>query len=115
MRTTLLFVFVFYMYNVWSQIDYSKLIIGRNMGTHTFHDGEQTRIFGFTETLSAATKIPGPTIYLNSGDSVKLDFWNMSQGAPHTIHLHGLDVNQQNKCLEKPIEYEGVLKNINNS
>ena len=96
MRKTLLFISLFSICNAWSQIDYSKLIIGRNMGTHTFHDGLQTRIFGFTETLSAATKIPGPTIYLNSGDSVKLDFWNMSQGAPHTIHLHGLDVNQQN-------------------
>jgi FtsP/CotA-like multicopper oxidase with cupredoxin domain len=79
-----------------SQIDYTKLIIGRNQGTHTFHDGEQTRIMGFTETLSAPTKIPGPTIIVNSGDSIKIDFWNMSQGAPHTIHLHGLDVDQQN-------------------
>ena len=25
-----------------------------------------------------------------------IDFWNISQGAPHTIHLHGLDVDQQN-------------------
>lgn len=82
--------------SLFGQIDYTKLIIGRNTGTHTFHDGEQTRIFGFTETLSAPTRIPGPTIYVNSGDSVKIDFWNMSQGAPHTIHLHGLDVDQQN-------------------
>lgn len=93
----LTFVLVYIMSNsIFGQIDYTKLIIGRNNGTHTFHDGEQTRIFGFTETLSAPTKIPGPTIYINSGDSVKIDFWNMSQGAPHTIHLHGLDVNQQN-------------------
>jgi FtsP/CotA-like multicopper oxidase with cupredoxin domain len=79
-----------------SQIDYNKLIIGRNNGIHTFHDGQQTRTFGFTETLSAAVKVPGPTISCNAGDSVKIDFWNMSQGAPHTIHLHGLDVDQQN-------------------
>jgi FtsP/CotA-like multicopper oxidase with cupredoxin domain len=82
--------------SLFGQIDFTKLIIGRNTGTHTFHDGEQTRIFGFTETLSAPTRIPGPIIYVNSGDSVKIDFWNMSQGAPHTIHLHGLDVDQQN-------------------
>ncbi len=78
------------------QIDFTKLIIGRNQGTHYFHDGDSTRLFGFTETLSEETKIPGPTIEVNYGDSVKIDFWNVSQGAPHTIHLHGLDVDQQN-------------------
>lgn len=82
--------------SAFAQIDQSILVIGRNVGTHTFHDGEQTRIMGFTTTLSADTKIPGPTLIMNSGDSVKIDFWNMSQGAPHTIHLHGLDVDQQN-------------------
>ncbi len=82
--------------SAFAQIDQTILVIGRNVGTHTFHDGEQTRIMGFTTTLSADTKIPGPTLIMNSGDSVKIDFWNMSQGAPHTIHLHGLDVDQQN-------------------
>lgn len=81
---------------VMSQIDYTKLIIGRNSGTHTFYNGEQTRIFGFAETLGEPINIPGPIIEVNSGDSVKIDFWNVSQGAPHTIHLHGLDVDQQN-------------------
>lgn len=79
-----------------SQIDFTKLIIGRNTGVKTFYDGNSTRIFGFAETLSAAIDVPGPTIFVNSGDSVKIDFWNVSQGAPHTIHLHGLDVDQQN-------------------
>lgn len=82
--------------SVWSQIDFTKLIIARNSGVHTFHNGEQTRIFGFTETLGEVTEIPGPTIVINSGDSIKIDFFNVSQGAPHTIHLHGLDVDQQN-------------------
>lgn len=79
-----------------AQIDQSILVVGRNVGTHTFHDGETTRIMGFTPNLSSDTKIPAPTLIVNSGDSVKIDFWNMSQGAPHTIHLHGLDVDQQN-------------------
>jgi FtsP/CotA-like multicopper oxidase with cupredoxin domain len=79
-----------------AQIDQNVLIIGRNVGSHTFHDGVSTRIFGFTSTLSADAKIPGPTIFVNSGDSVKIDFFNLSQGAPHTIHLHGLDVDQAN-------------------
>lgn len=82
--------------NSWSQIDFTKLLISRNVGTHTFFNGEQTRIFGYAETLSAAIKIPAPTLDINSGDSIKIDLWNVSQGAPHTIHLHGLDVDQQN-------------------
>jgi len=81
---------------VFGQIDQTILIVGRNTGTHTFHDGEQTRIMGFTSSLSQPLRIPGPTIDIKSGDSIKIDFFNLSQGAPHTIHLHGLDVDQQN-------------------
>ena len=82
--------------NTEAQIDYSKLIIGRTTGQKDLHDGNSTRIMGFAETLSEEIDIPGPTIYMNEGDSVEIDFWNMSQGAPHTIHLHGLDVDQAN-------------------
>lgn len=78
------------------QIDYSKLIIGRNNGSKTLHDGHVTDIFGFAETLGEAIDLPGPTIEITEGDSVEIDFWNVSQGAPHTIHLHGLDVDQEN-------------------
>lgn len=96
MRLILTFILATICLSGFGQIDQNVLIIGRNIGTHTFHDGISTRIFGFTSTLSADTKIPGPTIIVNSGDSVKIDFFNLSQGAPHTIHLHGLDVDQAN-------------------
>ena len=79
-----------------AQIDYTKLIIGRNTGVKTLHDGNLTNIFGFAESLGELIDIPGTTIYVNEGDSIDIDFWNVSQGAPHTIHLHGLDVNQEN-------------------
>jgi hypothetical protein len=46
--------------------------------------------------MGAPIDIPGPTLNYVEGDSVELKLRNMSQGAPHTIHLHGLDVNQQN-------------------
>lgn len=96
MRLVLTFILATICSSGFAQIDQNILIIGRNIGTHTFHDGISTRIFGFTSTLSSDTKIPGPTIVVNSGDSVKIDFFNLSQGAPHTIHLHGLDVDQAN-------------------
>jgi FtsP/CotA-like multicopper oxidase with cupredoxin domain len=85
-----------YWSHAFGQIDENLLLIGRNNGTHLLDDGNSTRIFGFATTLVDPIAIPGPTLEVNSGDSVRLDFWNMSQGAPHTVHLHGLDVNQQN-------------------
>ena len=96
MRISITVSLLLYTFISFGQIDQSILIIGRNTGTHTFHDGEQTRIMGFTSSLSQSLKIPGPTIDVKSGDSIKIDFFNLSQGAPHTIHLHGLDVDQQN-------------------
>ncbi len=60
------------------------------------HDGNLIHLMGFTELISAPINIPSPTLIFEEGDSVNLSLWNLSQGAPHTIHLHGLDVNQAN-------------------
>jgi FtsP/CotA-like multicopper oxidase with cupredoxin domain len=63
---------------------------------HILWDGEQTMLMGFTPLMSSAIDIPGPTLIYTEGDSVKIELRNMSQGASHTIHLHGLDVDQWN-------------------
>lgn len=44
---------------------------------------------------SPSVKVPGPTIYAKQGDSVHLEMINPSMEG-HTIHLHGLDVDQAN-------------------
>ena len=59
-------------------------------------DGNKIRVFGFTHDFGENPSVPGPTIEGFEGDSILIDFWNISQGAPHTIHLHGLDVDQAN-------------------
>jgi len=74
----------------------SKLLIARNTGEKVLANDTTIRVFGFAENLGSQPGVPGPTIVVNQGDSVVIDLWNVSQGAPHTIHLHGLDVNQQN-------------------
>ncbi len=79
-----------------SQIDYTQLIVGRSTGNILLHDGAFPRIFGFANNTSDIIEIPGPILHMIEGDSVLIDFLNMSQGAPHTIHLHGLDVDQEN-------------------
>ncbi len=74
----------------------NDLLIARNTGKYPIHTGDTIRVFGFTRALKEEVKIPGPTLVYNEGDSVTIDLWNISQGAPHTIHLHGLDVDQAN-------------------
>lgn len=79
-----------------AQVDTVVNLIARTVGTHTMHDGYSGKVFGFVTEIINPPIIPSPTIYVTEGDSVEIDFWNFSQGAPHTIHLHGLDVNQEN-------------------
>jgi len=63
---------------------------------HILWDDTPTMLMGFTAMMSASIDIPGPTLTYFEGDSVELKLRNMSQGTSHTIHLHGLDVDQQN-------------------
>jgi FtsP/CotA-like multicopper oxidase with cupredoxin domain len=63
---------------------------------HILWDNTPTMLMGYTSTMSANIDVPGPTLTYFEGDSVELKLRNMSQGASHTIHLHGLDVDQQN-------------------
>ena len=74
----------------------TTLLIARNTGSKVLEDSTVIRILGYAEKLSANPSMPGPTLTYYEGDSVIIDMWNVSQGAPHTIHLHGLDVDQQN-------------------
>lgn len=83
---------------VLGQIDTSFTLIAKMDVDPQFelHDGTQIEVMGYTRLIGASIDVPGPTIVLEEGDSVEIKLWNFSQGARHTIHLHGLDVNQQN-------------------
>lgn len=86
------------MVEAFGQIDVTETIFSKMdiAPQHELWDGSTTMLMGFTSLLGDDIDIPGPTLIYTEGDSVELKLWNMSQGAPHTIHLHGLDVNQQN-------------------
>ena len=63
-------------------------------------DGSTSAFWGYglynpSNPMNGAARIPGPTIEVNHGDSVHIHFFNNSPES-HTIHLHGLDVNQVN-------------------
>lgn len=64
-------------------------------GKHTFWDGQTVKTYGITNGVATA-RIPAPVLRVKQGDSVLVMARNQSQGPTHTIHLHGLDVDQAN-------------------
>ena len=67
-----------------------------NVGTIELWDGVVTRIYGFAPMLSASPTIPGPTLYVNEGDTLEVHAYSISQNDHHSIHLHGLDADTRN-------------------
>lgn len=96
MKVILLLAALFSVFQLTAQQDLDVFLIARNTGSKVLANNDTIRVFGFAENLGSQPGVPGPTITANEGDSVHIDVWNVSQGAPHTIHLHGLDVDQQN-------------------
>lgn len=80
------------------QIDTNVTLISKIDAFPQFQlaDGNQVYMMGYTKLIGAPIDIPAPTLNFTEGDSVQLNMWNLSQGPPHTIHLHGLDVDQAN-------------------
>lgn len=72
------------------------LIMRSNFGTATLWDNKVVRIYGFSKTLSAPPIFPGPTLYVEEGDSLLVNAANISQLHTHTVHLHGMDANTKN-------------------
>ncbi|MCB0481689.1 MAG: multicopper oxidase domain-containing protein [Flavobacteriales bacterium] len=96
MKYSILFFLVSYMgLSGWAQADTSFNIWMWTTGKHYLHDGQTLKNYGFTLGIGTPT-IPGPVLRVKQGQKVQLDVRNQSQGAPHTIHLHGLDADQNN-------------------
>ncbi len=70
-------------------------IVCRNSGTAIMWDGTPLPLWGFKYGLGGQVEIPAPFIYVNEGDSVIFNVINQSP-MPHTIHMHGVDVDQAN-------------------
>ena len=94
MRLIVLYISLLFSTSLFGQS--KTLLIARNSGEKVLADGKKIKSMGYATKLSENPGIPGPTLTYYEGDSVTIDLWNVSQGAPHTIHLHGLDVDQQN-------------------
>lgn len=79
---------------VLAQTNVNEQFIMWTSGSATMWDNQNMFFWGFSDGVDSPT-LPGPILYANEGDSVFLDIRNQSQ-VPHTVHLHGLDVNQEN-------------------
>jgi FtsP/CotA-like multicopper oxidase with cupredoxin domain len=76
-------------YNVTARMNGSHTIGGQNLGVWYFDRDSSNQ--GFLDTR----KFPSAHLEVIEGQATSIFFRNMS-GMDHTIHLHGLDVDQQN-------------------
>lgn len=59
----------------------------------TMADGTTLRTWSFGRGFNGNRSVPGPVIEGIEGETVQV---TLESGMPHSIHLHGLDVNQAN-------------------
>jgi len=73
-------------------------LVTQMLQTVELDDGSTTEFWGYgiiKPNGSYQASIPGPVLNINKGDSVYINMYNDSP-EDHTIHLHGLDVDQVN-------------------
>ncbi len=80
--------------NAWSQMPPPQLFSEMD-GIHFLADGTALPIWGYGWMTDGFITLPGPLLTYTEGEQVDLNFSNPSPES-HTIHLHGLDVDQAN-------------------
>lgn len=94
---------LFFVFLFWTTVSYSQkeqLIIGRTTGTLSISPKKNIRTFGFTHSLSGPVTLPGHTITAKVGDSIHIDFWNISQGNPVSLYCKEINFIQRNRDRE---------------
>jgi len=83
----------------------SPASLGVNMnGSHTMADGAAVRTWYFGAGFNGDRTIPSPVIECIEGQTAQV---TLSSMMPHTIHLHGLDVDQANDGVPSTSGYVG--------
>ncbi|MBF4469829.1 multicopper oxidase domain-containing protein [Flavobacterium sp. HJJ] len=73
-----------------------RLIIGRTTGKLEL-DNTVIQAFGFADSLSGQITFPGSYIDIKEGDSILIDFWNISQGNPVSLYCKEIEFVQHDK------------------
>jgi hypothetical protein len=84
-------------------------LYARMAGNLQLWDGSNTDVWGFVDEFGETAALPGPTIIVREGELVTLNVTNQSPLA-HTVHLHGLDVDQMNDGVpQTSFEIPGMM------
>lgn len=73
------------------------LVIGRTTGKLLLKNNVSIRTFGFTNSLSGQVTLPGSRIEAEEGETVNIDFWNISQGNPVSLYCKEIKFVQRDK------------------
>lgn len=72
-------------------------------GVHVAADGRDVYVWGYSlEPVRGSATLPGPSLEVREGELVEIHLTNLGPAEPgvhpfpHTVHLHGLDVDQAN-------------------
>jgi FtsP/CotA-like multicopper oxidase with cupredoxin domain len=85
----LIFLYTLLLFGVESQEE--LLVIGRTTGEIKVND-QLLPSYGFTNSLSGGVTLPGIELKTIEGDSIILDFWNISQGDPQGFEIEGVEL-----------------------
>ncbi|WP_242499148.1 multicopper oxidase domain-containing protein [Flavobacterium sp. 140616W15] len=99
-RNKIIVVFSFLFVSTFLVAQNERLIIGRTTGQLAISSNLKIRTFGFANTLSGQVTLPGSYIDVRVGDSVNIDFWNISQGNPVSLYCKEIEFLQLNKEKE---------------
>lgn len=78
-----------------AQFDPPPLLFSGMDGLHLLDDGTQLPFWGYGYLAEETLTLPGPLLVYEEGGDYAVSFVNDSPEG-HTIHLHGLDVDQNN-------------------
>lgn len=95
-RCKCILVFLFVCTGPFLSAQNDRLIIGRTTGKLAIAKNVTIRTFGFTDSLSGQVTFPGSEIEAREGDSVSIDFWNISQGNPVSLYCKEMEFQQRN-------------------
>ncbi|CAM3903234.1 MULTISPECIES: multicopper oxidase domain-containing protein [Flavobacterium] len=105
-KILLIIIFLFVAISLSAQNE--KLIIGRTSGKLIVKKNKELRVFGFSNSLSGQVTLPGSLIEVKQGDSVHIDFWNISQGNPVSLYSKGIDFELQNEAHQSIKEKQPI-------
>lgn len=92
---SILLLFIFSYENLNAQQHEHIYLISRMDGEFELESGLEVEYWGFGYQSTNRITLPGPLLEVEQYDTVSIHFKNLSPES-HTIHLHGLDVDQLN-------------------